>query len=149
MNQAFDWKHVLLNVLLSALVSGTYGFIAGITEGNVFIAIFAFIVVFINSIIPLFIISMLNQFLIRRFNFNGIITKTILFGSLFSLISFGLLGLYTIVEYYGLKPFNLENPNFSFWDLWNDDILISIIYGYAMTLSSSFFYIRKEQKKIR
>ena len=145
MNQAFDWKHVLLNVLLSAAVSGTYGFIAGITEGNVFIAIFAFIVVFINSIIPLFIISILNQFLVGRTNFKRIITKTILFGTLFSLISFGVLGLYTIVEYYGLKPFNLENPNFSFWELWNDDILISIIYGYAMTLSSFFLIYRKSK----
>lgn len=143
MIQAFDWKHVVLNVLLSALVSGTYGFIAGITEGNVFIAIFAFIVVFINSIIPLFIISVLNQLLIVRSSFKGFITKTILLGTLFSLISFGLLGLYTIVEYYGLKPFNLENPNFSFWELWNDDVLISIIYGYAMTLTSSFLIYRK------
>lgn len=146
MKQDFDWNHVLMNVLLSAAFSGTYGFIAGITEGNVFIAIFAFIVVFINSIIPLFLISILNQFLVGRSNFKRIISKTIVFGTLFSLISFGLLGLYTIVEYYGLKPFNLENPNFSFWELWNDDILISIIYGYAMTLSSSFLIYRKSKK---
>lgn len=113
----------LLLTVFASMVVGIVAFIAGTIYANPFFGIFTFMVLFLSTALPGFVLSMIYVLMKDKISLKNKWLVFLLQASILFSIFFGYQGLRSLINYFMLKDFNVGNPSFSFFNIWDDNLL--------------------------